>query len=112
MTFTVQLSHHSLHVYRLALALVRFVHRNPIGHRELRDQAQRASVSVGLGIAEGAGLDGAAKRRHYSIARASCLEVAAAYELAEAIGEKVACAQIQTQALPIIRILSRLTRPH
>ena len=100
-----RLSHHSLNVYHLALDLVRFVHRHRIEHRELRDQAQRASVSVGLGIAEGAGLEGAAKKRHFRIARASGLEVAAAYELAEAVGEGVPCTEVQARVGRIVAML-------
>jgi len=105
-----RLSHHSLNVYHLALKLVRFVHRNPIGHRELRDQAQRAAVSVGLGIAEGAGLSGAAQKRHFRIARASGLEVATAYELADAIGESVPCPEVQRRCTTIVAMLTRLVR--
>ena len=113
MTSTVsqsRLSHHRLHVWHLSMDLVRLVHRARIGHAELRDQAQRASISTALGIAEGAGLEGAARKRHFRLAKASGLEVCSAYELAEAIGEPVPRAQVQQLATSIVAMLTRLIR--
>ena len=65
------------------------MHRDPIGDAELRDQAKRAARSAALNIAEGAALQGAARRRHYNVALGSTGETVAAYELAAAIGETV-----------------------
>jgi four helix bundle protein len=105
-----QLSHHRLHVWHKALALVKLVKASPIGDAELRDQASRACRSAALNIAEAAGLDGAAKRRHFSIARGSAIEVAAAYELAGALGEKVAITEIVGVAAEVAAMLTRLIR--
>ena len=60
----------------------------PRGWSELVDQARRASTSVILNIAEGAGQPrgSAAKRRHYEIALGSANEVAGAIDAAVAIG--------------------------
>ncbi len=105
-----QLSHHRLHVWHYSIQLVRLVKQSPIGDRELRDHAERACRSVALNIAEGAALDGAAKRRHFKIARASDVEVVAAYELAEAIGESVALSEITRLGIIIASMLTGLIR--
>ena len=70
---TTRLCHHRLHVWHYSIQLVRLVKAHPIGDRELRDQAERACRSTALNIAEAAALDGAAKRRHFKIARASSM---------------------------------------
>ena len=51
-------------------------------HRILRDQLERASLSVILNTAEGAGRRSRTdKRRHYAIARGSAMECAAAVDV-------------------------------
>lgn len=82
------LHHHSLRVWHFALDLARTVHRDRIANAELRDQAERATTSIGLNIAEAAGREGRAQANHFRIARGSTIEVVSAYELAEAFGEK------------------------
>jgi four helix bundle protein len=69
------LPHHGLRVWWRSVDLVKLVKRSPPGHAELRDQATRAAMSVGLNISEGAALEGAAKLRHYKSARGSVVEV-------------------------------------
>ena len=75
-------------VYRKALALARIVSSLHVGG-PLGDQLLRAAQSVVLNIAEGAGQASLpAKRRHYTIARGSAFEVAAALDLAPSeVGE-------------------------
>ena len=105
-----QLSHHRLLVWHKAMELVRLVKQAPIGDAELRDHSMRACRSAALNIAEGAALEGAAKRRHFGIARASTVETVAAYELAEAIGEILPVENILRIAAEIAAMLTRLIR--
>ena len=107
---TTRLCHHRLHVWHYAIQLVRLVKAQPIGDRELRDQAERACRSTALNIAEGAALEGAAKRRHYKIARASGVETVAAYELAQALGESVEVEELTRLGIIIVSMLSDLIR--
>ena len=75
--------HHRLKVWHKAVELVRLVKQHPLNDAELRSQSSRAACSVALNIAEGAGLEGKARLKHFRIARGSLVEVVAAYELAE-----------------------------
>ncbi len=103
-----QLSHHRLRVWDKARELVRLVNQHPIGDAELRHQASKAAKSVGCNIAEGAALDGAAKKRHYRIARGSIIEVVAAYELAMDCGETVPIDEIAQLGAAIASMLTGL----
>ena len=107
---TTRLCHHRLHVWHYSIQLVRLVKAAPIGDRELRDQAERACRSMALNTAEGAALEGAAKRRHFKIARGSCVETVAAYELAEALGEPVPAEEVTRLGIIIVSMLSGLIR--
>jgi four helix bundle protein len=76
-----------LEIYVQSRELAAGVHRAGIGDAELRDQATRAAKSLFLNVSEG--LPDAqlgVRRRHFSIARNSLCEVAAAVDLAVAIG--------------------------
>ena len=96
-----------LDVYRVALA----------GHaavaevlsqvsRVLRDQLERASLSVVLNIAEGAGRRSRAdKRRHYAIARGSAMEVAAALDVLCSV-----CVDTGNIRRLYVRVVQMLTR--
>jgi four helix bundle protein len=76
-----------LAVYIAARELAAGVHQAVIGDPELRDQATRAAKSVFLNIAEGLPETGlGVRRRHFTIARNSLCEVAAAIDLAVVIG--------------------------
>jgi four helix bundle protein len=105
------LPHQRLRLWHAGVELLGVVQREPPGDAELRDQAMRAVRSVCLGIAEGAALEGAHKNRHLRIARASAVEVAAAYELAEAIGERVPRARVEQLATAAYAMLTRMIRP-
>ena len=103
-------SHHGLRIYADAKRLVRIVGRRPLQNAELRNQALRAVTSVALNIAEGAGQVGAAKKRHYKLARASLVEVVACYELATELGEPVDLTELSEQARIIGCVLTKLIR--
>ena len=108
-------AHHRLDAYRVALAMVvdtrRLVADIPRGHRTLADQALRAASSTVLLIAEGANRRTAADKRHrYSLARGECGEVAAAIELAAALGivDATAASNVLTRAGRVCAMLLRL----
>jgi four helix bundle protein len=76
------LDHERLDVYRLALDFLVFAHQVietlPRGRSHLCDQLTRASISIVLNLAEGAGKHSKAdKRRYYLSARGSATESAA-----------------------------------
>ena len=76
-----------LDVYRAARELVLLVTRAAIRDAELRDQATRAAKSVLLNLAEGLSERApGTRRRHFSIARNSLAELAAALDVAQALG--------------------------
>ena len=82
MTFT----HENLDVYQAALDFALLAEQTresvPRGKAHLSDQLLRASTSIVLNIAEGAGkFDHREKRRFYAIASGSATECAAVYDL-------------------------------
>lgn len=105
-----KLSHHNLRVYYFARQLASAAHRYPLRDAELRNQARRAAFSAVLNIAEGAGLDGKAGKRHFQIAKASTLETVAAYELGQAIGESVPLDKITRLGHAVAGMLTKLVR--
>ena len=79
--------HQKLDVYRHALSLAKGVRSARIAHAELRDQAERASVSAFLAINEGLPHASAKMRAQYFVrAKASLCELVGALELAREIG--------------------------
>jgi len=105
-----RLSHHNLRVYDFARHLASIAHQYPLRDAELRNQARRASISVVLNIAEGAGLDGRAGKRHFQIAKGSALETVAAYELAHDIGESVPLDRVLRVGHTVVSMLTKLAR--
>ena len=106
------ISFERLDVFRVALefrALVaRIVPRR--ANRELRDQLDRASTSVVLNIAEGAGRwQRNDKRRFYEVARGSASESAAVLAVLEATGEIGSAPHAQARELAA-RVVAMLTR--
>ena len=76
-----------LDVYVVARSLVRLVHTASIADAELRDQASRAAKSALLNLAEGLPSDlPGTRRRYFRSADGSVHEVAAALDVAAAIG--------------------------
>jgi len=105
-----------LDVYRVALEF-----RQSLGILDavrnisaLRDQIYRASDSIVLNIAEGAGrIARADKRRHYSYALGSAMECGAALALLHAHGalREIAYLERRMMIIRVIQMLSRLCGP-
>ena len=105
------MSFEKLDVYKVAVELRATVTRAIAkqGSRNLRDQFARASSSIILNTAEGAGRWGAADKRHfYLIARGSAFETAAALTLLRAESALTA-AQYATAKQLAIRVMAMLT---
>lgn len=109
-------SHERLDVYAVALEFLELAggltRRLPRSKGQIGDQLQRASESICLRIAEGAGMENgcAEQRRHYLAARASALECAAVLDVARARGVGSADQRDDGRALleRIVKMLSRL----
>jgi len=105
--------HERLHVYQLALQLDQQLYTAlpRRGHRELREQLVRSSLSSVANIAEGAGRVAAAdKRRFYAIARGSATETAALLDVLHGRGliADEQHRQARQRSLRIVQMLSRL----
>jgi four helix bundle protein len=102
-----------LEVYIQSRELAAGVHRAGIGDTELRDQATRAAKSVFLNVSEGLpDTQLGVRRRHFTIARNSLCEVAAAVDLAVAIGALPApvAGQLVAQLRRVAGLLAGLLR--
>jgi four helix bundle protein len=102
-----------LDCYRLAVEFqslaVRLLPRR--GYAGLRDQLDRASVSIVLNIAEGAGrFSPADKARFYAIARGSATECAAIVDVmvSRGLGTPSLCRQSRSLLVRIVQMLTRL----
>ena len=108
----VQLDAEKLDVYRLAVEFQAFVvPLLPKASAILRDQLERASVSVVLNIAEGAGRRSwGEKPWFYAIARGSATECAAAIDLlaVRGLAEDQLCRDARAQLVRIVQILTKL----
>lgn len=85
----------------------------PHQHRVLRDQLERASLSVVLNIAEGAGRHSRRdKRRFYTMARGSACECAAAVDVLRRrrLAPQGACDTGRSLALRVVQMLTKLDR--
>jgi len=108
------LDHEKLDVFRVAVEF-RAVAMNLLtrGHAGLRDQLDRASSSVILNLAEGAGRRARGdKRRHYSIARGSAAECGAVLSVLRASGVIAEADHVLARQLVVrvVQMLSRLER--
>ena len=103
-----------LEVYALALELQALASTLvPPNHRVLQDQLERASLSVVLNIAEGAGRRSRKdKRRFYTIARGSATETAAVVDVLRRrrLAPEAACATARSLALRVVQMLTKLDR--
>jgi four helix bundle protein len=101
-----------LDVYRVALeAQAQAAALVPEDRRVLRDQLERASLSVILNIAEGAGRRSRKdKARHYAIARGSAMESAAIVDVIarRKLGEATACASTRGLYVRVVQMLTKL----
>ena len=94
-----------LHVAAAALALG--------GDPVLRDQLRRASLSVPLNIAEGAGQRSSAqKRRFYGVARGSAMECAAIFDVLclRRLAPPSECRQARSLVVRVVAMLTKLDR--
>lgn len=107
------LDHERLDAYRVAVELdgivVGLVRRAPRGHAWLGDQAQRASASTVLNLAEALGREGADRARALRIARGSALEVDAALTLLAQRGGCADAGRRDARALSL-RVVAMLTK--
>jgi len=103
-----------LTVYQVALDLqVLASGLVPSQHRVLHDQLERASLSVVLDIAEGAGRRSRKdKRRFYAMARGSACECAAVVDVLRRrhLAPEGACATARSLALRVVQMLTKLDR--
>jgi four helix bundle protein len=101
-----------LDVYRVALdAQAQASALAPEDRRVLRDQLERASLSVVLNIAEGAGRRSRKdKARHYAIARGSAMECAAAVDVIAKrnLADLNACASTRALYVRVVQMLTKL----
>ena len=102
-----------LDIYRVTRQLVVRVGALKIADRELREQATRAAASILLQLSEGLPLESqAARRKYFNEAKGSACEVAAAVDVAAALGvargEEVA--EILVLAGRVKQMLWRLSR--
>jgi four helix bundle protein len=110
------LSHETLDVYHLALQFhVGVMTLLPEkGQRNLRDHLERASLSVVLNIAEGAGrCTPPERRRHFIIALGSDCECAAILYVLRLrrLASPERCARARDCAVRIAQMLSKLAKP-
>jgi len=108
-----QFDHERLHVYQIAVRVDGLIHvaLPRRGQRELREQLERALLSVIANIAEGAGRTAPKdKRRFYAMARGSATESAALLDVL--LARRLVTADVHRQAreclLQIVRMLTRL----
>ena len=112
---TAQLSHESLDVYQLSLKFHLGV-MDLLPKRSsptLRDQLERASTSIILNIAEGAGRRSPAdRRRHFVIAQGSTYECAAILDILRLrrIAQPSRCLNARNYAVRVAQMLGRLSR--
>ena len=110
------LSFESLDVYQLALrfhtGVMTFL---PVkGERNLRDQLERASLSIVLNIAEGSGrCTPPERRRHFIIALGSVYECAAILDVIRLrrLASPERCARARDYAVRIAQMLAKLAGP-
>ena len=108
------LDHERLDVYRCALqfAAIAFemLEKMPRGHAELADQLRRATISIPLNIAEGAGKPAEKDRsRYHAIARGSAMECGAIVDLLRMQALVEPAHANQAKAL-LVRLVAMLTK--
>jgi four helix bundle protein len=106
-----------LDVYQCALQFAalsfQILEKMPRGHGELSDQLRRATISVPLNIAEGAGKTTDKERaRFHAIARGSAMECAAIVDLLrlQALVDPQTATTAKALCVRIVSMLSRMCR--
>lgn len=108
------LAYEKLDVYRCSIEFLaaagRMVDEMPSGTAVLRDQIERASLSIVANIAEAAGVRTSKERdRHLGIARGSAMECGALLEACRLRGH-CSAEQLQNGKQLLVRVVSMLTR--
>jgi len=107
-----QLDAEKLIAYHVALELQALCSSlAPTATHILRDQLDRASLSVVLNVAEGAGRYSRKQKRHfYGIARGSAMEVAAAIDVVRVrrLATAEACVVVRSLAVRAVQLLAKL----
>ena len=111
------LDHERLDVYQCALQFVsvalQIIEKVSRGHAELIDQLRRATFSIPLNIAEGAGKVSAKDRgRYYAIARGSAMECAAIIDLLklQGLAEAESVSEAKRLLVRLVAMLSKMCR--
>jgi four helix bundle protein len=107
------LPHHRLLAYGVARELLRAVLACRVADAELRSHALRSAKSACLNCAEGAGrVSRRDKARAFAIARAECVEAAAAVEIAAECGDAAAgpAREVAVLADRLVAMLTGLCR--
>ena len=107
------LPHHKLIAFGVARSLLLAVIACRIRDAKLRDEALRSAKSACLNCAEGAGrVTRADKARSFAIARAECVEAAAAVEIALLCGDAAAepAREVARVADRLVALLTGLVR--
>ena len=107
------LPHHKLVAYSVARDLLLAVRAASIRDAKLRDEALRSAKSAALNCAECAGrVTRPDKARAFAIARAECVEAAAAVELAALCGDAPAASAVEVACLAnrLVALLTGLIR--
>jgi len=111
------LDHERLDAYQCALQFAalafQILENLPRGHGELCDQLRRATISIPLNIAEGAGKTSARERaRYHAIARGSAMESAAIVDLLrrQALVEPHTASAAKALCVRMVSMLSKMCR--
>jgi four helix bundle protein len=111
------LDHEKLDVYQCALRFAalafQILEKMPRGHAELSDQLRRATLSIPLNIAEGAGKPGDGDRsRFHAIARGSAMECGAVLDMLslQALAEPDVVIEAKSLLVRIVAMLSKMCR--
>jgi len=111
------LDHGRLDVYQCALRFAaqsfQILQSVPRGHAELADQFRRATLSIPLNIAEGAGKPTDKDRaRFHAIARGSAMECGAILDLLrlQALADDESVAQAKVLLVRLVAMLSKMCR--
>lgn len=109
--------HERLDVYQVAIKFVvaanRIVESLPRGHGHLADQLHRASTSVPLNIAEGAGETSAKeKARFYRMARRSGTECAAILDICRELELASELTEARELLVRVVSMLIKLGKSH
>jgi four helix bundle protein len=106
--------HEKLDVYRISVEFVvaanNIIEKLPKGNANLADQLHRASTSITLNIAEGAGeLSRNEKIRFYRMARRSATECAGIFDICQRLNLSEEESHTKAREL-LIRVVSMLTK--